>query len=159
MPPSPSTLHPSFPNAFKSKLYLEIDGWDAHLKVDHDERNPFSLRRLRKARANIERLAGPVERVDVYTTAKGHHVRVWLDLKWLEGAGFSRTVHATTILTLQAELGDDPQRQKFNAARVERGEPGWNVLWNRKVRNGHTVMMETLDEDLTAKARKILVRP
>lgn len=146
-----STLHPSFPNAFKSKLYLEIEGWDAVLKVDHDQRNPFSVERLRTCKKSIVRALGRISAVLVYRTAKGHHVRIFAD----RGPG-GHVVPARTILRLQAMLGDDPTRQKFNRARVRRGEAGWNVLWNRKIRNGHLEMVETLSWTLTREARGVL---
>lgn len=149
--PSPSTLHPSFRNSFKSRLYLEIDGWDAAVKIDHDGGNPFSIQRLRRLHGSILAAIGPVRDVAVYRTAKGHHVRIWAH-PW------TRVVTARAILRIQALLGDDPKRQKFNARRVRRREAGWNVLWNTKLRNGHVVMVETFDVELTVQARKVLVR-
>ena len=145
--PSPSTVYPSFPNSFTSKFYIEITGWDAHLKVDHDGPNPFSLRRLRAARSALLRV-GPVKTITVYKTTKGHHIRIWF-------APLVKRLSAATALRLQALLGDDPKRQKFNARRVRRREVGWNILWNSKTRNGRVEMLERVDAELTQIARKV----
>jgi hypothetical protein len=196
---SPSTEHPSFPHAFKSRYYVERgDGWDATVKVDYDGRdglsdddvrrarvlnarveeartrasearaeldrlvaernrlfggrNPISVATMAEARVLLDQLGLAVGRVDVRATTKGHHLRAWL--RWASGS--TRPVPASTVLRLHAALGDDPMRQEFNERRVRREEPGWNVLWREKHRNGVVVMREEPDEAWTARARAAL---
>lgn len=154
-PASPSTLTPSRANVYKSKVYREIGArWSASLKVDHDARNRFSLPRFRRALPALRRM-GTITLVRVYTTAKGHHLRVWMVGHRARCAPGTDRLPATSILRLQALLGDDPIRQKWNAARVRRGEPFWDVLWTIKLRNGVVTMRETLDPILTAAAERI----
>jgi len=148
---SPSTEHPSFPHAFKSRYYVERgDGWDATVKVDYDGRNPLSIRKIMSAKKMIDRLRLVATRAEVSRTKKGHHLRVWLR------SPHGRPVPARTILRLQAVFGDDPMRQKFNTARVRRDEPGWNVLFTCKYRNGILLYREEADAEKTIEVCKTL---
>src|SRR5437868_4474447 len=93
---------PSFPNAFKSKYYVESRGWDAAIKVDYDDdRNPFTLRQLRTTAAWLHQQRVAIVRVEIAATRKGHHLRAWTDTP----IGPYRT------LRIQTMLGDDPFRQ------------------------------------------------
>jgi hypothetical protein len=147
----------SFPYAYKSLLYRERRHWDADLKVDYDirvkesadpdkRRNPMRMRAIKLAKAALDKMGVHVKRALVLRTKKGLHLRVWL----------SKPLRPWTTLRLHEILGDDPVRQRFNLARVRRREPGWNVLWNEKWRNGRLVMQEALDERETARAAKVL---
>jgi hypothetical protein len=147
--PSPSTLHPSAAHAYKSMFYCENQYADATLKVDYDtNRNPLSLARVARVFASrafstaLSRNMVAVSRAMVFKTGRGHHLRVWLTR--LRNQPFP----ARTTLRLQAMLGDDPMRQRFNAARVRRGEKHWNVLWSMKSRNGKIVSREVVDEEM-----------
>jgi hypothetical protein len=148
---SPSTKFPSHKHAFKSSFFTESEYWDADVKVDYDTKvNPISIIRIAKflkrtLSKNAHGIAG--YRIYIFKTGKGHHVRIW----WSR----SNLLHipATAVLRFQRDLNDDPMRQKFNAARVKRGEPYWNVLWNIKIRNGKIVSKEErcleLENELT----------
>ena len=149
--PSPSTTHPSAPKCFKSLYYEETKDSDATVKCDFDKRNPMSVARVSRV---IERISSfrrdfMVRSLIVNTTRKGHHLRMWLSTT--RGIPTARSV-----LRIQSAMGDDPMRQKFNAARVRRGEKHWNVLWNKKIRNGRTVSEEVLDEDLTKRLQAVI---
>ena len=115
-------------------------------------RNPISAATIASAGAMIRELGLAVGRVDVRRTSKGHHLRAWL--RWTSGS--LRPVPAPTVLRLQDALGDDPLRRRFNALRVAREEPGWNILWTEKHRNGEVVMREEPDEAWTGRARAAL---
>ena len=161
-----ATSHPSAPVVFRSKLYIERcppgdDRWAAHLKVDYDSideetrhGNPIKMRRIAKFARRMRSFPGStVSRDDVvdarvYATRRGHHLRVFLR------PNLPR-MPATTILAMQAALGDDERRQEMNAERVARDEPGWNVLWTRKYVNARLVGKEGIDEKLTAEVRRI----
>ena len=137
----------SAPHAFKSRYYHEREGWDAAVKVDWDgNRNPITLRALRALREYLDGRRVAVVRAEVYSTAKGWHLRAWTARE----LGPYETLHA------QSAAEDDPMRQRFNRMRVKRRERFWNVLWNEKWRNGHLLYRETLDEQWTEKARRIL---
>jgi hypothetical protein len=151
-PKSPSTLRPSAAYAYKSMFYAEDRYSDATIKVDYDtNRNPFHVNKVRTAfgpksqasLAALERRKIVISRVMVFTTRKGHHIRIWIANADLA------PVPAPTILRVQAALGDDPERQRFNAIRVRRGEPCWNVLWRLKIRNGKVLSREVYDKRLT----------
>ena len=153
-PVSLSTLRPSYPHAFKSKLYVEHELADATLKVDYDtNRNPFSVRRVLRAldspavKRDLARNGATIRYVMVFTTGRGHHLRIWLAVPT------RRPFPARVTLRIQATLGDDPMRQKFNAARVRRGEGGWNCLWRLKYRNGKILSQEVFDETATESIR------
>jgi len=141
--------HPnSAPHAFKSRYYHERERWDAAVKVDWDRnRNPVTLRALRALREYLDRRHVATVRAEVYSTAKGWHLRVWTKRE----LGPYETLHA------QSAAEDDPMRQKFNARRVRRLERFWNVLWVEKWRNGHLLYREALDKHWTAKAQEILL--
>jgi len=138
---------------------METEGWDATIKVDYDTaRNPLLVRRIVSVLAELE-----VVRLKVYRTRKGYHLRVWLSPGRVCPCVLSRQttacvrcggqgtlpMSARKILRLQAALGDDPMRQRFNARRVRRAKAGWNVLWNSKYKNGRCVMHEEVDVGLT----------
>jgi hypothetical protein len=156
---SEATLHPSRPHAFKSSIYIEDEYETAHLKVDFDtHKNPIALTRIVRALSNAthfrhavtgEKTAFQIVESVVFTTGRGHHLRVW----FTAGEG---VIPATTILRIQASCGDDPQRQVFNAARVKRGEGGWNVLWRQKWKNGALLSEERMDAELTAELKRRL---
>jgi len=137
---SPSTTSPSHKHAFKSSFFTESEHWDAHVKVDYDTKvNPISVNRIAKfihetIKKNVHGITGYT--VKIFTTGKGHHLRIW----WIRKSLLP--IPATSILRFQRDLNDDPMRQKFNQARVRRGEPYWNVLWNLKIRNGKIVSKE-----------------
>src|SRR5258708_35691697 len=84
----------------------------------------------------------------VYRTRRGHHLRVFFR------SSLPR-MPATTILAMQAALGDDARRQEMNAERVARNDPGWNVCWVKKYVNGKLIGEEKIDNKLTAKIRRI----
>lgn len=138
------------PHAFKSRYYLEREGWDAAVKVDWDRgRNPITLRALRALRAYLDGRRVAVTRAEVYRTAKGWHLRAWT----------SRPLGPYETLRAQSAAEDDPVRQAFNAARVRRREEFWNVLWNEKHHNGRLIYREETDPEWTSKARRILSAP
>jgi len=144
---SPSTLKPSHPNAFKSCFFLEDTDWDAEVKVDYDSNvNPININKIAKF---INKLSGKnfygIKNVivKIFKTGKGHHLRLWFPLR-----SKNYIIPATAILRFQRDLDDDPIRQKFNLARVRRGEPYWNVLWNLKIRNGEVISKEERDYKL-----------
>lgn len=137
----------SAPYAFKSRYYVEHTDWDADIKVDYDSnRNPLRMRVVRKAALWLERRRIFVDRLAVSRTAKGVHLRAWT----------STPLGPYTVLRVQALLGDDPMRQCFNAARVRRKEPNWNVLFNEKWRNGRLLYREALSPELTERVARIL---
>ena len=137
----------SHPHAFKSRYYLERDGWDAAVKVDWDgNRNPITRRALRALRAYLDGRRVVVTRAEVYRTAKGWHLRAWT----------SRPLGPHETLRAQAAAEDDPVRQKFNRCRVRRREDFWNVLWNEKHRNGRLIYREESEPAWTETARRIL---
>ncbi len=142
---SPSTLTPSRDNVFKSFFCIEDKYSDATLKVDYDtNRNPFDVRKVIRVLKNIKKDFTILE-VMVFTTGKGHHLRAWIE------RADGKIIGAKTILGIQSLLDDDPKRQKFNAARVRRREPYWNVLWRLKIRNGKTVSKEQPCVDISQK--------
>jgi hypothetical protein len=145
---SPSTLHPSRDNVFKSFFCIEDKFSDATLKVDYDNgRNPFDIRKVIRVLKTIKDKFCIMELM-VFKTGKGHHLRIWI------ARNDAKVIGAKSILNLQSKLGDDPKRQKFNAARVRRREPYWNVLWRMKVRNGIVVSKE---EFVSESSRKIIL--
>jgi len=146
-----STLRPSAARCFKSLYYEETKYSDATIKCDFDKRNPMSVVRVSRV---IERISSfrrdfMVRSLMICTTRKGHHLRMWLNTT--RGIPTARSV-----LRIQSAMGDDPMRQRFNAARVRRGEPHWNVLWNKKIRNGKTVSEEVLDVELTKRLQEVV---
>ena len=156
---SPSTLHPSHPTAFKSTFSIEDTDWNADLKVDYDSGvNPINVKTIVKflknlykpQRRHFYRIQGYTFKI--YTTGKGHHLRIWLHRYSTE------PLPATTILRFQRDLDDDPMRQKFNASRVRKGEPYWNVLWNLKIRNGKTISKEEQDKNLEDQVVKLSIK-
>jgi len=158
---SPSTLRPSMRNAFKSSFYIEDEYEFAHVKVDFDtHKNPIKLTTIVQALSNATHyrdalgVRRPLLIYDemVFTTGRGHHLRLWLSAAY----GVTVGLPATTILRIQAACGDDPVRQRFNAIRVKRGESGWNVLWRQKWKNGSLISKEILDEPLTETLREML---
>lgn len=101
-----------------------------HIYLDFDKRNPINLLRLRHAMCLCKLRVGWV-RYD--RTNRGWHVIVRL----------RQSVHPLEIVALQAVLGSDPEREKFNLARVmenqRRGASAWkasrtNILFSRKIR-------------------------
>jgi hypothetical protein len=139
-------LRASFPCAFKSAFYVEgTSEWDADLKCDYDQRNPLRQFRLREAAAYLVSRKIVVIKVVVATTRKGHHLRVWLD----------RRVGPYTALRLQAMLGDDPYRHRFNTRRVRHRREGWNVLFSAKYHNGILTSHEQFDALWTDVATRI----
>lgn len=146
---SPSTVNPSHQHAFKSSFFIEDTHWDAQVKVDYDTKvNPINIKLIAKfiykiVTKKINGISGYT--VKVFKTGKGHHLRIWFYRSSLD------PIPATTILRFQRELNDDPMRQKFNKARVRRGEPYWNVLWNLKIRNGKIISKEECDTELRLK--------
>lgn len=155
----------SFPHSFKSRYYVEKEHWNAHVKVDYDsDRNPPNLEDWRKTAAWLKRQATHVDRVSVFRTAKGFHLRMWLVRRVCPYGVRVTTVSDVdskpwTILRIQKMLGDDPMRQRFNERRVRRKEDGWNVLWNEKWRNGRLLYRETEDTVLTREAERIFGAP
>ncbi len=147
---SPSTLKPSHPTAFKSSFFIEDKDWDAVVKVDYDSKvNPISTTRIAKFikrivydNENVYSIIGCIYKV--FKTAKGHHLRIWFHRE-----NCKKIITATSILRFQRDLNDDPMRQRFNSARVRRGEPYWNVLWNLKMRNGKIISQEIEDYELS----------
>lgn len=154
---SPSTKSPSHQHAFKSSFFIEDTDWNADVKVDYDTKvNPISINRIAKfihstVNKNVHYITG--YRANIYTTGKGHHLRIW----WIKSSLLY--IPATATLRFQRDLNDDPMRQKFNTARVRRGEPYWNVLWNLKIRNGKIVSKEEkaveLEKELSEKLIKL----
>lgn len=128
---------------------LKGHGWDAHIKIDHDANNPIDFDLLRQVAQQFPELSSNrIESAEVHRTKKGHHLRIWLK--------DSPRLPAATTLRIQAALNDDPIRQKLNEERVERDEPGWNLLWNTKIINGETWMLEELDKVMSSHAQKKL---
>lgn len=140
----------SYPNAFKSMYYVERENWDADIKVDIDDhRNPLRTANLREAAAWLKKRDYRVTRVMGLKTRRGLHIRLWMF-----GTGFAE-MPPYTVLRVQAMMGDDPMRSRFNRRRVVRHEQGWNVLWNQKWRNGKLVSEEVFDVELTKKLERI----
>lgn len=150
-PGATSTTHPSLPGRFRSRLYYERERWDAHIKVDYDQKNLLSLDLIRRIAARPYAYLGSerVLRAQVHATRKGHHLRIYYKPELPR-------LSANVILGIQEMLNDDPMRQKLNAERVERNEPGFNVLWNRKFVNGLPLSTEEFDADLTTEVERIL---
>lgn len=142
-----STLHPSANIAFKSLYYVEDAFSDATIKVDYDtDRNPFNLEKVSKfIKSYFEKSQLKIKCLGVFSTGKGHHLRIWLKYEY----PFGYKIPASKILEIQEKLGDDPKRIKFNKARVRRGEPYWNVLWRAKWRNGKVISKEEFLVDIT----------
>lgn len=146
------TYFASAPYAFKSRYYVEHTGWDADFKVDYDgHKNPIDFRKVRVAAAWLRKRNYVVRAVSAYRTAKGWHLRVWL-----EKFGANEPVPPYTALRVQRLFGDDPVRARFNERRVRRGENGWNVLFNEKHRNGKLIYREELNQALTSRFERIL---
>lgn len=135
----------SFPMAVKRRYDIEKDGWDAHIKVDYDEKKiPFH--RIRRIVPFLSKRWLRVVRVEVAETRKGYHLRIWLN----------RPIGPYTALGAQEILGDDPIRQVFNKRRVRKRRPGWNVLFNEKWRGEKCIMRENPDADATREVTRIL---
>lgn len=153
---SEATRNPSYPHAFKSSIYIEDEYENAHVKVDFDtHKNPISIPRIVRALSNAihfrhavtgTKTTFQIASVMVFVTGRGHHLRLWFTAPM-------GVIPATTLLRIQASCNDDAKRQAFNAARVKRGEAGWNVLWRSKWKNGKPLSKETLDVGLTAELR------
>ncbi len=150
-----STTLPSAKYVFKSSYYLENIDWDANLKVDFDShKNPFDIRMTARRIKAILMTFHTVATVKVYVTGRGHHLRVWLRDLFRYNKKIKLT--ASRILDFQEFLDDDKQRAKFNRARVRRGEPYWNVLWNAKFKNGKLLSAEEYSEDLTSQLKDLI---
>lgn len=135
-------------NAFKSRYYVENIEHDADVKVDWDgNRNPIRPRALRGLRAYLDSRSVKVTCAKVYKTSKGWHLRAWT----------SRRLGPYETLRAQSAAEDDPMRQRFNTRRVRRRERGWNVLWNKKYRNGQLIYREEIDTSWTARASTTLI--
>lgn len=133
-------LTPSFPNAVKRSFYVETEGWDADVKVDYDtKRNPFRIYRIQSAANFFKKYGLRVVDLKVYTTRKGHHLRIWLD----------RRIGPYRALRIQSILNDDPQRQRFNKIRVRKKMAGWNVLFTQKWIGKTLHWKETEDSEAT----------
>jgi len=131
-------LIPSFPNAVKRSFFIEREGWDATIKVDYDDnKSVISTKRLKATAEFLEKKKIGVIRVEVAKTTHGHHLRMWLD----------KEIGPYTTLRIQAMLGDDPERQKFNRIRVRKKMNGWNVLFNAKYRGKTLAWKEDLDDE------------
>lgn len=145
----------SHPMAFKSRLYIERYGWDADIKVDIDDhKNPFRISNLRVTAKWLKSRSYLIKRVVGYKTGRGSHIRIWFVAGSSDTGGID--VPPYTVLRVQAMLGDDPVRQRFNMRRVRRHEDGWNVLWTEKWRNGELVSKETIDPVLTRTLERVL---
>lgn len=144
--------HPSLPNRFRASLFVEVEGWDATIKVDYDRSNPLIMSRIKRVRKECRLQLCSIERAEVFETRKGHHLRLYSNKSRVK-------LTAGEILYLQAQLGDDPMRQKLNAERVRKNEVGWNVLWNKKVINNEVWSIEEYDQKLSNKIRKIFGLP
>lgn len=128
----------SLPNAVKRNFFVERDGWDATIKVDYDtKRNPFPIRKISKTAKYIANRKMKVTKVEVLKTARGFHLRIWLDDE----------IGPYTALRIQSMLGDDPERQRFNRIRVRKKQNGWNVLFNAKYRGKTLAWKEDLDDE------------
>jgi hypothetical protein len=140
---------------FKSWIAVEVYGSSADVKVDYDESNPprkTRFLRLMNSQGDLE-----FEDVFGYRTTKGVHLRAWFSTStWGRLRNESALSFDDNVLVVQSQLGDDPRRQAFNAARVSRGVPNWNVLWNVKLRNGVVVSRERQDPIWTERFRRWL---
>ncbi len=144
----------SKPDAFKSRLYIEKRDWHADIKVDIDDhKNPFRVSDVHATAKWLKSRRYKVKRVTGYKTGRGWHIRMWFD----GGLSDGHNVPPYTVLRVQAMLGDDPVRQKFNMRRVRRHEDGFSVLWTEKWRNGELVSKETLDSKFTKLLEGILL--
>lgn len=152
---SDADRRPSARYAFKSRFYRETRGWSATIKVDYDHPlTPIEARQIGEKLGKLENEKPcRIERVRLFTTRKGHHLRVWAKYG---NTDIRRAIpelphgfFASEVLAIQESLGDDPKRSAFNKIRVERGEKNWNVLWNEKWINGRRIMREMFDEDMS----------
>lgn len=137
----------SLPGAYKSWYADEAaPGWSAPIKVDYDfDKTKPKAKDVKAVAAFLKKHSMTASLVRAYTTRRGLHLRVWVDPDMLTDA---------QILSVQERLGDDPMRCVFNAARVERGEIAWNVLFCRKARNGKIISQEEYSREWTAKFMK-----
>jgi hypothetical protein len=135
----------SFPNAAKRRYDIERSGWNAHIKVDYDEKR-IPMFRVKRVALFLSRGRLTVLHAEVCETRKGYHLRIWLD----------RAIGPYTALKAQEILGDDPMRQKFNRKRVRKHRPGWNVLFNEKWRGEKCIMREEKDDQLSATLLEML---
>lgn len=145
-------------NAFRSWLAQEHEGWTADLKVDFDRGKSRPSKNAAIAAAVMLASYGfrSVEAF-AYTTARGWHLRVWVER--IPRCGHRRRITDHQIARVQECLGDDPIRAAFTRERIRRGECGWSILWTSKRKNGRVVSAEVRDDELTEKFRQWLGAP